>query len=406
MNKLLDNKKIYIIVLVLLTAFALVSLVQGLRNACRDSQDFQWDAAKVLVQKINPYDESLIPSGILDKYGYDEYYLQMEANQFPSLLLILAPFTLLKPLTARYVWLILNLILTLLMIFLLKMTFLKEMETRNFILLMLFMLAGTPYRNQIGVGQHTIFSFCFFLLAVYISEYCELFKRCSENQKYDKIRFWLIVVCLFICYFKYTLTVPLVLYFIYKKRYMEIAVSAMAHVLLTVFSAIWLNDSVLNMIIKPLKVSSALSAEGGLDFGVLLKGSFAANILMFAVMLLLLALAVKMPDGHSEALIAVLILWSLIVIYHRTYDFFVLSAVAGIFFDELFLENKKLYNIFLYAYYFMLISVFFILRVFSESVESKMFVGTVYYIFTIAVSVLVFRNYFISKENRKIKNGK
>ena len=54
----------------------------------------------------------------------------------------------------------------------------------------------------------------------------------------------------------------------------------------------------------------------------------------------------------------------------------------------------------------MLISVFFILRVFSESVESKMFVGTVYYIFTIAVSVFVFRNYFISKENRKIKNGK
>lgn len=398
MNKVINNKKIYVILLILLSALAFVSMIQGCRNAWRDSQDFQWDAAKVLTLKINPYDESLNPSGVLDDLGYDKYYLQMEANQFPSLLMILIPFTFLKPLTARYVWLVFNIILTGVLIVLLRKTFLKEMDKRVFTLLMLLMIAGTPYRNQIGVGQHTIFSFCFFLLAVFLSEYCELFDRNSGNNKYDKIRFWLVCLCLFICYFKYTLTVPLVLYFIYKKRYLEIVVSALFHVVLTAVAAIWLNDSIFNMIIKPLKVSSALSAEGGLDFGVLLNGSPLANVLMLIVMLLLFVLALRMVEGHDEALLAILVMWSLIVIYHRTYDFFVLSAVAGIFTDKVFISNKKVYSSFLYAYIAVLLSVFFVLRVFSESYGSKLFVGIVYYLFTIALSIFVFRNYFISKE--------
>ena len=92
MTELIYNKNIKRIILVLFVLLAAISLLQGIRNGMRDSQDFQWDAAKVLALRINPYDESLSPTGILEQYDYDEYYLQMEANQFPSLLIILLPF--------------------------------------------------------------------------------------------------------------------------------------------------------------------------------------------------------------------------------------------------------------------------------------------------------------------------
>jgi len=295
-KELMSKKSVRNIFLVFMALLAAVSLIQGIRNASTDSQDFQWDAMKVFTHKINPYDESLNPTGILDNYGYDEYYLQMEANQFPSLLMILIPFSVLSPLAARYVWIICNLIFTGLILLLLKKTFLKDMDAYLFNVLSLLMIAGTPYRNQIGVGQHTLFAFCFFLIAVYFAEYRE-----KEN--------WIVVtLALFVCYFKYTLTVPLVLFFIYKKKYKEIIISAFMHVILTVVAAVWLNDSVINMIIKPLKVSSALSAEGGLDISALLGGSSLAVVIGGLIMVGLFVLALVLQPGYDRTFMALLIL--------------------------------------------------------------------------------------------------
>ena len=80
--------------------------------------------------------------------------------------------------------------------------------------MILFMISGTPYRNQLGVGQHTLFSFMFFLIAVY---------ACQKNEeRKDPKKFKLsIAVPLAVSYFKYTLTAPLALYFLYKKIMMK-----------------------------------------------------------------------------------------------------------------------------------------------------------------------------------------
>lgn len=362
--------------LAVVTLMATVSLIQGIRNAARDSQDFQWDATKVFSLGINPYDESdsMEPSGILDQYGYDEHYLQMEANQFPSLLMLLLPFVYLKPLTARYVWIVCNIIFTALIIWLLRKTFLSNVDSYWFYVLSLLMIAGTPYRNQIGVGQHTLFAFCFFLIAVYFSEYCE--KRSTAITAF----------ALFVCYFKYTLTVPLVLYFIYKKRYKEIAFSVIPHIILTGVGAWWLKDSFINMIIKPLKVSSSLAAEGGLDISALLNGSPLAYLVALIIMAGLFIMAIKLPAGYDASLMAVLVLWSLIITYHRTYDFFVMIAVAGLFTERKRLEYLNLY------YIITMLAVFFVLRVFSESVPSKICVGAMYYMLVLAATYVVARN--------------
>lgn len=379
--RLLEKKSVKTILMSFMILLAVVSLLQGIRNAYHDSQDFQWDAMKVFSMKINPYDESasMNPSGILDEFGYDKYYLQMEANQFPSLFMILLPFVVFPPLTARYVWIVCNLAFTALIIFLLRKTLLSDMDKYWFSMLMLLMIAGTPYRNQIGVGQHTLFAFCFFLIALYFSEYVE--KRNSVA----------VTLSLFICYFKYTLTVPLVLILIYKKRYREIIISALMHVGLTFVSAWWLGDSFINMILKPLKVASAISADGGLDISAITGGGALSYVLALLIMLGLFIIAIKLPDGYEKEFFAILVLWSLIVTYHRTYDFFVMVAVEGMFLDiteKSLGENGRLSRLHVF-YLVTMLAVFFVLRVFSESLPSKIAVGAMYYALTFVMTYFV-----------------
>lgn len=433
-NKLFEKKSIRTAFLIVMILLASVSLLQGIRNACRDSQDFQWDAAKVFTLGINPYDESasMSPSGILDAYGYDEYYLQMEANQFPSLLCILIPFTLLPPLMARYVWIVCNIIFTGLIILLLRKTFLREMDSYWFSVLSLLMIAGTPYRNQIGVGQHTLFAFCFFLIAVYFAEYRRL--DSGYDNKTDGSRIWInsviTMISLFICFFKYTLTAPLTLYFVYKKKYKEIIIPVIAHGILTIVSAAWLKDSFINMILKPLKVASAISADGGIDISAILRGSSLAYVFALVIMIMLLIVAVRLPEGYDSTLMALLTLWSLIVTYHRTYDFFVMIVVAGLFielggdshkWDSLKEDSlkedslkedkykcvtektsaKAISNIQTF-YIITMLAVFFVLRIFSESTPSKVFVGAMYYLLTFGITYIVVN---IKQSNCTITHG-
>ena len=433
MGRIRADLRLQKVILIVMGILAAVSLVQGCKNAVLVSQDFQWDAAKALTLHINPYDESLSPSGILDSYDFEKYYLQMEANQFPSLLWLLFPYTLLPPLAARYAWLISNLLFTAGIVYLLRKTFLRGPvrafpvssggmagssakiisgpDSFTFAFFMLLMIAGTPYRNQLGVGQHTLFAFFFFLLAVYLTrrqEEAEMsgvsqlardgadgFGAGDSSEDAGSGPFSLgAALALSVCYFKYTLTVPLAIYFIYKRRFKEIFVSVIPHIVLTAFSAWWLDDSFLNMIIKPLKVSARLLGEGGLDFHSLFPMSGHGLDGMFVVICLYLADFARRLGKRSQGdrksdtpsitkqgfasalLISELTLWSLIITYHRTYDFFVIVVVLA------FMCRPECPDYLKYLYAAVLIGVFFVLRIFSENLPSKLVVGAVYYIFT------------------------
>ena len=360
------EKYLRVVLYGILGLLAAVSIVQGCRNAEAYSQDFQWDADKALVLRVNPYTESLNPTGALDAYGFEEYFKQMEANQFPSLLFLLFPYTLLTPLAARYAWLISNLVFTGAMVWLLRKTFFKEMQAQVFYLLVLLMIAGTPWRNQIGVGQHTIFSFLFFLLAVYF----------TQREKTV-----LASLSLAVCYFKYTLTVPLALYFVYKRKWKELVISVSIHILLTIGAAFWLKESFLAMIIEPLKVSSALSGEGSMDIGALMGGGPYAFVLAGLVMAGLLFLSFVMPKDQEPLLVSILLLWSLIVTYHRSYDYFVM-ILPFCYFNGL-ANDRKWENA---VYTILVFAVFFVLRLFSESPASLAGVGIFYYLVTFALT--------------------
>ncbi len=387
--KLFEKNAFKAVLMCLLGFLAGLSVYAGVKNAIEYSQDFQWDAAKALSMRLDPYEISEDPDKALEHVELEGFYRmftdrglkqKMEANQFPSLLMLLGPMTFLEPQTAKVVWLVLNLLFTAGIVWLLRKTFFAKADLFDFAALMLLMIAGTPYRNQLGVGQHTLFAFFFFMLAVYVDDR-RPFKAAWGNTI-------LTALCLFVSYFKYTLTAPLALLFLYRKRYKELAISVAGHVILTGAAALWLGKSFIYMIKAPLAVASALAAEGGLDLSVLLgarEGIVAAGI----VFIVLAVTALKFPSDKEYILFPVLILWSLIITYHRTYDFFVLSVAAMLFcraFSQDFGERIK--NAVLYWYALLLVLVYFGLRIFSENTASRIAVGIIYYAFTLTISVL------------------
>lgn len=371
-------KKIKIILIIALAALALLSLVQGCKNAIAYSQDFQYDAAKVLVMGINPYDESINPTGILDSLGFDEYFKQMEANQFPSLLFLLFPYTLFSPLTARYLWLISNLIFTALIIVLLRKTFFKEWNRVDFTIVYLLMIAGTPWRNQIGVGQHTLFSLMFFLLSIYL----------SENSPFKSK--WMNTICsalaLSVSYFKYTLTVPLSLYLVYKRKWKELFLSVIPHIILTVFAACYLKDSIINMIIKPLKVASVLTSEGSMDIGSVLGGGYFTMLISLVLCGFLFVLSIIKKPSLESMIISVMTFWSMLVTYHRSYDYFVIIIPFCMFEGIRVCKDKR--KAVSFAFYLITVfCVFFVSRILSNTGETPLAVAIIYYSYTLYLTV-------------------
>ena len=373
------------LVIILLLLAALLSVVSGIKNAHRFSQDFQWDAAKALCLGYDPYDLSLGISDTKDIAGLDEFYdyfesidakQKMEANQFPSLLILLFIYTLIPYRISVHIWILSNLIFTAAIIFLLRKTYMKDLDKERFLLLSLLMIAGTPWRNQIGVGQHTLFAFAFFLLAVFL----------SEKDKYTAAG-----LALAVSYFKYTLTAPLALIFIYKRKWKSFILSVLVHILLTAASAAYLKESFIDMIIKPLKVSSALAGEGSIDISAVLSGSKLAYLLTLILMIILVGLCLRRSWSPETVVFSFLLLISLVITYHRSYDFFVLIAVyPGVLLlrDHI---SDKLKNYFEAFYWILLIYIFFGLRIFSESPLSLAAAAVMYYLFLIVYPVLANR---------------
>ena len=378
-----SDKRFWIVLYVLLALMAVVSVYEGIGNGIVWSQDFQYDAASALINGFDPYDISMdfdeesLPD-IENLKGFYAYYdglgapQRMEANQFPSLLYILTPYALLPYGTARILWVMTNIVCTAVIIWLFKKTFMAQVDERLYPVFMMLMLAGTPWRNQLGVGQHTLFAVAFFLLAVYVAE--------GSGQS-RVLRMTASGLLLSLSYLKYTVTAPLALYFIYKKRRKEFLISLAPHLILTGVAAAILREPYMAMLIKPLKVASALAAEGGIDIGVLTKGSPAGLVFTALAMIFLFAVALMLPEGNDELYISVAALLSLVMTYHRTYDFFIMIMVFGYYATCRMKTAEIIYLITTLAF-------FFVLRIFHESVISLTVSGALYYACVIAFVVV------------------
>lgn len=383
-GRLTADRRFWTALYVLMALLAVVSVYEGICNALEMSQDFQYDAACALINGYDPYDLSLdfskdrIPDieGLKQFYGYFEGMgtpQKMEANQFPSLLYILTPYALMPYIPARILWLITNLLCTGVIIGLLRNTFMSRVDERLYPVFMMLMLAGTPWRNQLGVGQHTLFAVACFILAVTVAENGREEKSATGTAAAGLL--------LSLSYLKYTVTAPLALYFIYRRRWKEFVISLVPHAVLTGVAAFILKEPYTDMLTKPLAVASALTGEGSIDVGVLTGGAAWSTGITAAVMLFILAMALMMPEGNDELFISTAALLSLVMTYHRIYDFFIMIIVFGYFATGRMRAAQTVYLITTFA-------IFFVLRIYNESVISLTVSGALYYACVIAFAVI------------------
>ncbi len=317
------SKKFISVVLVFLTA---ISLAAGIRNAVFvqvSSMDFQWDSARVLLEQKNPY-EMVLSHQTVDSDSYMPHPLS--PNQFPSCLMLLWPYALFSWPIAKWLWLGSNLVFTALSLFALFKVFLKNQSPFVYLVISCLFLMSTPWRNLVGNGQHTMFSLCFFSLALLVLDKKPVLSG----------------VFLALSFFKYATIIPLAIYFIYKRRFQPLFVAVGIHLCLHLFAAYWINANPIDLIKEPLMCSSGLLTDGYIDFFSLcaqMDSHIPALIPAFlSGILLLAATLVCFLNRKSNDLLVLTVLGfiSVLVIYHRAYDLVIVIFPLILLFESSF----------------------------------------------------------------------
>lgn len=319
-NKTIEMVKKIIIVILMLMSIA--SLAMAVRKGISGGIDFQWDSAKLLARRIDPYEASLNEAS---PYHISEYGV-VEANQFPSLLWLLFPYTLFDGKTAKIAWIISNFIFLTGIVVLLNAFLENKISKTDRWLVNSILLSCGCVRSQIHLGQHSLYAFFFFLLALWMSK---------KNKKIVS------GLLLSISYFKYSITAPLALYFLYKKKYKELVVSFVPHIVLTLFSSWWLSINPIEIMLLPVKQATGLSTSGFADIGSILKSfGYHGSVMIFTVVIfigLIIWVSFVKNKITDYGMLCILALWSLVFMYHRRYDYFVLILP----FASIFMENTR-----------------------------------------------------------------
>jgi len=300
-----------------LWALALLSIVQGFRNALQYSTDFQWSPARLLSEGVNPYEVTL--SGHVDG--------RILLSQYPPyqhlLYIVMLPLASLPYGLAKGVWAALNLGFATASLVLLTRRF-RLSAVEGALLAALFFLS-TPYRNGLGNGQTSLLCLTAFLLA---------WDRQTRNPARAGVSLSLLLT-------KYSFAPPICLWFLLRGR-LAMLLSSLA-----LLTAGWLlfagicRENPLEILAQPLKVAALHSeSEGGGDIMTLAQ-SFGLDtdilgplrlsaLLGLAAACAGVALLWRRAGGLSEAeCLAALCLVSLMSIRHLAYDFVFLAPVAA-----------------------------------------------------------------------------
>lgn len=301
------------------------SFLNGLREF-----DFQWDPAKLLMMGDNPYLYTLEHKAI-EHPGFMQQYI--DANQFPSCLLLLAPWTLLPQLAANYAWSFCNVVFSVVFLVFLYKTFFEGREySHHFAWVPVLLLTGVPWRVLVGNGQHLMFSLAFFMPAYYY----------ATKEKWS-----LSGVLLALSGFKYTTIAPIALVFVVHKWWKPVCIALTLHIAANIWAGFHLHESPLTLIIQSLQCSGRLTAQGDADMASLVsyfgcggaEGWATVGYVVFGLALLVIVLRKSCRnDTLTLSLLAVI---SNIMFYHRAYDF--VSMIFPLAFVLANLHDKRLH---------------------------------------------------------------
>jgi len=294
----------------LLGLVAAMWLRQGVLIALNDSQDNNWGAARALLNGQDPYKLYLQCGNCAEPP-----FRPPVAPMYPaSALVMLWPLAMLSWPAAKAAWAGLNILLGAGMAATLHRLFLPQSGWRGLATLLLLLLASRPFLTNLHNGQHAIFALAFFPAALW-----------AERRN----RPVLASVFLAISWFKYTLTLPLSLFFVFRGRLALLLGAAAIQGALILFAAAWTGSSPWDLLVEPLRVAQQVTSVGHLElFGLATRLGIASKLPPLAcAVALTLAVLTAILRGRSEddlELLCLLSLFAYAVVYHYPYDLVIL----------------------------------------------------------------------------------
>ena len=152
----LNRLSVKYMLVVLLCVLACISITQGLINASKYSQDFQWSPTSLLLQGVDPYEEFLL-------HPNDGRILLTQVPVYSHFTyLLLSPLAFFPFEKAKLIWAGLNVAFCILIFILLR----ENIRKRNLAILFLIFMCSTSTRNAIGNGQQSLLSLVFYAAAI------------------------------------------------------------------------------------------------------------------------------------------------------------------------------------------------------------------------------------------------
>lgn len=299
------------ILLVILAILAIISISRGFQNAVREngSGDFQWQPAKALLERDSPFINYLkyLDGQIKQK----PYFLAQTPNYPITGYVLLWPYALFNWNIAKLLWAISNILFTTILLWgLFKLFPLKNKE--YFILCSSLFFISLPFRNLIGNGQHGLFSLAFFMLALI-----------SMNRNA-----LLSGLFLSMSWFKFTLTFPLSLFFIYKRQFRPLIYAVLIQLCLLIIITGWTGIFTLELVKQNIIAMLHLSNSGNFDLiNLITKIGLPGSIGFMLILILVIGTIFRMyriSQGNDLKILSFLSLLSFAIFFHRWYDFVVL----------------------------------------------------------------------------------
>jgi hypothetical protein len=301
----------------LLMLMAAVSVARGCRSALAPLGSMDLGISLKSAQQLqreNPYERYL--SGAASQREAPQERLNPFAAQpvqVPSALMLLWPYSFLSWRWAKLAWLISNLAFSAGLLVLACRRFLPGRPLRVYAAVASLFLMSVTWRNVLGNGQHLLAGLFFLLAAIELA---------------DRRRGVLAGIALACALLKYSVIFFLLPYFILKRQWAPLAIAFGVHGVMTAAIALRLGEDPVSLVGQSLRVAEDLRVAGYLDLFALLRGFGAPAAAAPVAALILWAVslwpAIRGRTADSDLYLAGLCFVSMVIIYHRPYDFIVL----------------------------------------------------------------------------------
>lgn len=367
------------LILALIYAFLVMGYILVETGKPLGSRDFHqfWYAGHFILQRQDPYEAFFakepprLPIHYIDgvtitHYPVAQADLEITPSNTPAMLLMLSPFALLSWWTAKWVFLLINLALMVATGWLVlhRIPFRQDQLARSDqILLFVIYFDLSATRIAIENGQTTLFVFLLMILAVML---------------YD--RAWhLSGISLGLALSKYSLSIPIFLFFIYKKKINILLFAVLIQLVGILGMSEITGNSPVTIIYENIMLFLRLFDQPGVHLSrwfEFISGNHFLSIIPSLVMTVLVFVPLFFWTYRKKAktdqqedivdlhIITILFLWTLLVAYHRLYDtliliFFLLLIVKGLAHPNLWGLSEKQQKALLWS--MLLIPLFLIL---------------------------------------------